>query len=682
MKTLKFFFVFLFIISFDVTAQEKRAFTSEDLWNLKRINSFTISPDKTMGVMSVSTFDIKENKGKSDLYLVYLSTNEIRRLTTSKASDSSPVWSPDNKKIAFVSKREGDERAQLYIIPVDGGEAEQLTTMPLGISSPKWFPDGKNIAFASNLFPEFENDFEGLEKEIKKRKDDKVTAKVTENRFYRYWDSWLTDGYVTHLYSYNIETKERTDLTPGLKSILTVSGSGANYDITPDGKRIALVKNVTPPPYHDPLNFDIFILNADGSGEMKNITADNPDGDFSPTFSADGRYLYYTRTTDPAKIAQNTQLVRYDLNSGEILPLTEAVDLSVGGFELSPDNKEIFFIAEDRAKSSVFKISNDGTGFAEVLRDGTNSSLQLGENKFYVLNQNLSQPVELMRYDYNGNNKVKITAFNDELLSQINFGRAEEHYFEGADGKQVQLFILFPPDFDDSKKWSMIHLIHGGPHGTFGDDFHPRWNAQLFSAPGFITVMVNFHGSTSFGEEFTRSIVGNHSDKPFIDIIKSTDFLLKKYPFIDPSRIGAAGGSYGGYLVNWIAGQTDRFAALFSHAGVYNLMGQFASDWTHFREIAYDGSPWENKENLKLRSPSEYAENFKTPILIAHGEKDYRVVITQGLELYGVLKGKGVEARLVYFPDENHWILSPQNSIFWYKEFHDWFDRFLQKGGK
>ncbi|MBS4035103.1 MAG: S9 family peptidase [Ignavibacterium sp.] len=682
MKTLKIALLFLFILISNGVAQDKRAFTAEDLWNLKRINSFTISPDKSMGIMSVSTFDIKDSKGKSDLYLVHLSGGEIRRLTTAKTSDSSPAWSPDNKKIAFISKREDDERSQLYIIPIDGGEAEQLTTMPLGISSPKWFPDGERIAFASNILLEFENDFDGLEKEIKKHKDSKVTAKVTENRFYRYWDSWLTDGYVTHIYSYNIATKERKDLTPALNNLLTVSGSGADYDISPDGKKIALVKNTTLPPYHDPLNFDIYLLNADGNGEMKNITSDNPGGDSSPTFSPDGKYLYYTRTTEPSKIAENTKLTRYDLNSGEIISLTASVDLSVGGYQVSPNSTEIIFIAEDRARSSVFKISNDGTGFKEILRDGTNSSLQVGRNKIYVLNQNLAQPVELLSFDLSGNNRSKLTSFNDKLLSQIKFGKTEEHYFEGAEGNSVQLFILYPPDFKEDKKWPMIHLIHGGPHGTFGDDFHPRWNAQLFAVPGFITVMVNFHGSTSFGEDFAQSIVGNHSDKPFTDIMKATDFLIKKYSFIDETRIGAAGGSYGGYLVNWIAGNTDRFAALFSHAGVYNLMGQFASDWTHFREVAYDGSPWDGKENLSLRSPSEYAKNFKTPMLIAHGEKDYRVVVTQGLEIYGVLQGKGIDSRLVYFPDENHWILSPQNSIFWYNEFHNWFDRYLEKGGK
>lgn len=682
MKTVYIYCIILFVITSNIFPQVKRAFTSEDLWNLKRINSFVISPDKTMGVLTVSSFSINENKGKSDLYLVDLANEKIKRLTTSKGSDTSPVWSPDNKKIAFLSKRDDDERTQLYIIPVDGGEAEQLISMPLGISSPKWFSDGRRIAFASNIIPEFENDFEGFQNEIKKKKDNKVSAKVTENRFYRYWDNWLSEDYVTHLYSYNIETNERIDLTPGLTAKLTVSGSGADYDISPDGESIALVKNISLPPYFEPLNFDIFLLRTDGSGKMRNLTANNKGGESSPQFSEDGKYLYFTRTTEPEKLAENTKLVRFDLTTGELFPISELIDISVGEYQLSADRGEIFFTAEYKGKTSVFKMLNDGTGFTELFRDGTNSSLQLGKNRIYTINKNLSQPTELISFDYTGNEKKRLTSFNDELLSEIKFGKVEEHYFKGAENRDVQMFVLFPPDFREDLKWPLIHLIHGGPHTVFGDDFHPRWNAQLFSAPGFVTVMVNFHGSTSFGEDFAQSIVGNHSDKPFEDIMNATDYLLNKYSFIDGARLGAAGGSYGGYLVNWIAGNTNRFAALFSHAGVYNLMGQFASDWTHFREIAYDGSPWERKENLHLRSPSEYAHNFETPMMIVHGEKDYRVVVTQGLELYGVLKGKGVESRLVYFPDENHWILSPQNSIFWYNEFHNWFDRFLQKGGK
>lgn len=669
--------VLLYIFVLQIIAQEQRPITAEDLWNMKRPGSINVSPDKNYSVFTLTSFDIKENKGTTNLYLIDLKSNQIRRLTTHKGSDSSPVWSPDSKTIAFLSRRNEDERNQLYTIRIDGGEAERLTTMPLGIFAPKWFPDGKKIAFASNILPEFENDFEAFEKELKSKKESKVTVKVTENRYYRYWDSWLTEGYVTHLYSFDLTTKERTDLTPGLTKLLSF-GSGIDYDISSDGKQIALSANTTNPPYHEKFNFDIFLFSADGKGEMKNITVENPAMDSSPLFTPDGKYLLFLQRTNPSKIAENSKILRYDLKSGETVTLTGNIDLSCGNLVFTDDGKDIYFLAEDRAKQSIFKIDINGKNFSEVLRDGTNSSLQLGKDNLYFINQNISQPPAIFSFDLKNKKKQQLTFYDDEIISKLKMGEVEEIYFKGADGNDVQMFLLFPPDFDKTKKWPLLHLIHGGPHGTFGDDFHFRWNAQTFAAPGYITAMVNFHGSSSFGEDFAESIVGAHGDKPFRDIMKATDYLLKNYSFIDSTKMAAAGGSYGGYLVSWIAGHTDRFAALINHAGVYNLMGQFASDLTHFREEAYGGSPWYNLENVIQYSPAHFAENFKTPMLVIHGEKDYRVVATQGLEIYGVLQGKGISSRLVYYPDENHWILTPQNSIFWYKEFNNWLERFIK----
>ncbi len=669
--------VLLYIFSLQLFAQEVRTLTAEDLWNMKRPGSVNVSPDKNFAVFTLSSYDIKENKGTTNLYLINFYSNQIKRLTTHKGSDSSPAWSPDSKTIAFLSRRNEDERNQLYTISIDGGEAERLTTMPLGIFAPKWFPDGNKIAFASSILPEFENDFEAFEKELKSRKESKVTAKVTEDRYYRYWDTWLTEGYVTHLYAYDLTSKERTVLTPGLTQLLSF-GSGIDYDISPDGRKIAITINTTKPPYHEKFNFDIFLFDADGKGEMKNITENNPAMDSSPLFTPDGKYLLFLQRTNVSKLAENNKIVRYDLKSGETETLTGEIDLSCGNINVTDDGKEIYFLAEDRAKQSIFRIDVNGKNFSEVLRDGTNSALQLGKDKLYFINQNISQPPAVFEYDLKKKQKVQLTFYNDELTSQITMGKVEEVYFKGADNNDVQMFILYPPGFDAAKKYPLLHLIHGGPHGTFGDDFHFRWNAQAFAAPGYVTAMVNFHGSSSFGEDFAESIVGAHGDKPFTDIMKATDYLLANYGFIDSTKMAAAGGSYGGYLVSWIAGHTDRFATLINHAGVYNLMGQFASDLTHFREEAYGGSPWNGLENVIRYSPAHYAENFTTPMLVIHGEKDYRVVATQGLEVYGVLQGKGIPSRLVYYPDENHWILTPQNSIFWYKEFNNWLERFLK----
>jgi len=658
--------------------QEKKVLTADDIWKMKRIGAFALNPGKTEAVFSVTAYDASKNESESDLYLLDLKNSDYRKFTSSKGSESSPVWSPDGKKLAFVAKREGDERGQIYIIHRDGGEAIRLTEMPLGASGLKWFPDGKKIAFTSNTFPEAKGDLDTLKKLLKQKKENKVTAKVTEDRFYRYWDSWLTDGYVTHLYSVEVESGKVTDLTPGNEAILNAAGSGASFDISPAGDKIVISANVTPKPYFKDLNFDLFLLDADGSGKMVNITPANPAGDGSPQFSPCGKFVFYLKTLNTNMVAENSKLARYTIASGKDTLLTAGIDLAVGDFGFDTKTGRIYLTTDYRGRTGIFSIDADGKDLRKVFAEGTSNSVDTDSMVVYFLNNNNNTPQRIVALDQGSGKLKELVDLNKDFTSQFKFGKFEEHWYKGANNDSVQVFLILPPNFDKTKKYPLIHLIHGGPHGAFSDDFHYRWNSQVFAAMGYVVAMVNFHGSTGFGEKFAESIVGAHGELPFTDIMKATDFLTDEFDFINENKIGAAGGSYGGYLVNYIAGKTNRFSALVTHAGVYNYYGQFASDMTHFRELAYGGAPWYNKENVNKYSPSNFAENFITPMLVIHGEKDYRVVVTQGLELYGVLKGKGVPARLVYFPDENHWIMQPQNSIYWYKEVKDWFDRFLK----
>lgn len=676
MKKYFHFVAILFLIqNIIIFAQNKRVFNADDLWNLKRLSNLTVSPDGNYGCFVVTEYNINENKSNSDLWLIDLKNYDLRRLTTNLGADNSPVWHPNNKTIAFISKREG-EYAQLYEINIDGGEARLLYEMPMGISNPQYSKDGKKIFFVSKVLPEFENDLDGLKRELKNRKEKKVSAKVTENRLYRYWDSWLTDGYVSKLFVYDFEKKELKNLMPGLNKIFNLDG-GISYSVSPDGNWVAFAANNTEPPY-DSLNSDIFLLNVNNPTEVINITSENFQEDSSPYFSKDGKYLFFGSQFDPDYSADNVRLMMYDLQNKTVTNLTEKFDFSFFGFTQGNDLNKIYLLAEDKAKISLFEFDLKSKNLKKLFTGGSLNSINIKNQKAYFLKSNLSEPSEIFELDLKTNSIKKISDFNGELLSQIKFGKVEELYFTGANGDSVQMYLIYPPDFDKNKKYPLVHLVHGGPHGTFGDDFHYRWNAQLFAAPGYIIAMINFHGSTSFGKEFGKSIVGAHGDKPFTDIMLGTDYLIKKFDFIDSTKMAAAGGSYGGYLVNWIAGHTNRFKALISHAGVYNLMGQFASDLTYERVKNYDGAPWQGRyENINKWNPAFFAHNFETPMLIIHGEKDYRVVVTQGLEIYGVLKGKGIPARLVYYPDENHWVLQPQNSIYWYKEVHDWLKRFL-----
>ncbi len=676
MKKILILLFFILMQNIIIHSQSKRVFTSEDLWKIKRLSNLVLSDDGTKGCFVVTEYNIDENKGNSDLWLIDLRTYQTKRLTTNLLNDNSPVWHPDGKRVAFISKRTGDY-SQLYEILIDGGEAQLIYELPMGISNPQYSKDGKKIFFVSKTLPELEDDFEGLKKEIKKRKELKVSAKVTENRFYRYWDTWLTDGYVPRLFVLDLTTKELKNLTKGWNKIFNLDG-GITYSVSPTGEWIALVANNTEPPY-DSLNSDVFLINVDNPEKVINVSSDNSRSDASPYFSKDGKYLFFGSQFDADYPADNFRVRMYDIEKKTLINLTENFDYSFSSYVHDHVSGKLFLLAEDKARISLFEFDLKLKNLSKLFTGGSLNSLNINDNKAYFLMSSLTYPAEIFEYDLRYKTLRKITKFNEELLSEIKFGKVEEYYFAGADNDSVQMFVLYPPDFDRTKKYPLVHLIHGGPHSTFGDDFHYRWNAQLFASPGYVVAMINFHGSTSFGTKFGKSIVGAHGDKPFIDIMLGTDFLIRNLDFIDSTRMAAAGGSYGGYLVNWIAGHTNRFKTLISHAGVYNLMGQFASDLTYERVKNYDGAPWQGRyENINRWNPAFYSHNFETPMLIIHGEKDYRVVVTQGLEIYGVLKGKGIPARLVYFPDENHWVLQPQNSIYWYKEVHDWLNKYLK----
>ena len=454
------------------------------------------------------------------------------------------------------------------------------------------------------------------------------------------------------------------------------------YDISPDGSEIAVSANSNPPPY-EYLNYDIFLVPTDGSGELENITEHNPANDVSPVYSPDGNTLLYGKQRRTDFYADRTRLVFYDRSTGdrEVIEkvVHEGIDLSPSNFIWSKDNREIHFTAQDRGKTSLFSYEIRNDRVREIYRGGTNTGAILTGDQLVFVHRSLKQAPELFRIQTNGRRLSQLTTLNDSIMDNIALGRVENVTYKGANDEDIQMYVVYPPDFDEDKEWPLLVQIHGGPHGIFGDDFHFRWNAQLFASPGYVVAMPNFHGSSSFGQEFTESIHGAHSELPYRDIMKATDYLEER-DYIDPERTAAAGGSYGGYMVSWIAGHTDRYQALINHAGVYNIMTQFAADVTYHRKAAYSGSPWEDPDSMQQWNPALYAENFETPMLILHGELDYRVPLTHALEVYGVYKGMGLDARLVYYPDENHWILSPQNSIHWFGEFHSWLERYLGAG--
>jgi len=660
-------------------AQQGEPMSAEALWKLTRVGGLALSPDGGTAAVVVTTNDIEKNKRNGDIWLIDVEDGTAKQFTTGESSEGGPQWSPDGSMIAFTAKRNDDERPQLYVISNRGGEARRITEMPMGVSNLHWFPDGRRIAFVSSMLPEYGSQFDSLRAEIKRRKESKVSAKITEDRLYRYWDHYLTDGYLQHIYSVDIRTENVKDLTPGMNRYFSYSG-GVDYDIAPDGEEIAVAALTAGPPY-DELYFDIYTIPTDGSGDMTSVTSDNPGDDMHPRYTRDGKYLLYGRQLRTDMNAENVKLTRMDRASGEVVELCHDFDRSASGWVTDTQDKTVYFTAAHFGTTSVFSVPMTGGAVSTILDRGTNGSLQVADGRIVFLHENLSAPGALHVMNTDGTALRKLTTFNDEMLAGIEMGRVENRWISGAEGDSVQMFVIYPPGFDPAKKWPLLVLVHGGPHGAFSDRFHPRWNAQVFASSGYVAIMPNFHGSVGFGEYFADRINGAHPYLPYIDVMKATDVMTAE-PYIDSTRMATAGGSYGGYLVSWIGGHTDRYACIINHAGVYNLMAQFGSDVTHHRDISYGGTPWEGRDNVLKWSPSQYAANYNTPTLVIHGEKDYRVPYGQALEAYGMMKAKGVPAKLIIYPDENHWILSAQNSIHWYGEFDAWLQRWIGAGGR
>ncbi|HMM36519.1 MAG TPA: S9 family peptidase, partial [Thermoanaerobaculia bacterium] len=470
----------------------------------------------------------------------------------------------------------------------------------------------------------------------KKEEKPRVVATVSERRLVRSWDRWVEQDEWPHLFSLDLATRDVADLTPGMKR-LGSQGDGLAFDVARDGS-IVFAANSTEPPYRT-LNTDLFLVPA-GGGAPRNLTADN--------------------------------------GTGKTTVLTEGWDRVPQGWSFPPDGRTLFFLAEDRARTHVWSLPVSGGTPKVVWKGGRATAVEVaGPAGLVFAYTTFRRPAELAAVKLDGSGFRNLTSWNDALLAQIAFGEEREVVFKGAGGDEVQMFVVHPPGFEKGRKYPLVHVVHGGPIGTSGDEFHLRWNAHAFAAPGYVVALVNFHGSSSFGQAFVESILGAPGDKPFQDVMAATDALAAEGS-VDPKRIAAAGGSYGGYLVNWIAGQTDRFAALVSHAGIYSLLGQFASDYAYGRQHSYGAYPFTNPSAIERWSPNRYAANLKTPMLVVHGERDYRVPITQGLELYGVLTAKGVPARLVAYPDENHWVLKGTNAKHWYGEVLGWLARWLK----
>jgi len=646
----------------------KTPLTAELMWQLKRLAGPAISPDGAWAVLPVTSYDVKEDKGKTDLWLLPTAGGEARRLTTHEAGDTNPAFSPDGKWIAFESKRAEDEAGQIYVISTSGGEASRLTNVPTGASAPKWFPDSKRIAFVSLVFPDLKS-WDEMAKRIKERKDSKVSAKIWERVPIRYWDHWLDDR-EAHVYSIGLAGGDPTPVTLGTGLQLSNAEPGvASYDISPDGMELGFAADVDKTGVDS--NFDVFVVPAAGGGAARNISSENPADDDAPHYSPDGRFIAFGRRTVKGFYGDRVRLVLHDRKTGANRVVTEKWDRSASALLWTPDSRALYGAIDDAGNQRVYRIDVGSGEPMRITGARSFSSLALSrDGKTLVgLRQGFGEPPTLVRIEPMAGGATKLSSFNDELLAKLDFGAYESVSYKGANGQEIQMWVVYPPGFDAKKKWPLYLLLHGGPHNGITDGFLWRWNAQVFAGWGYVTAWHNFHGSSGFGQAFTDSINPFQSELPYEDTIKAADWF-KGQPWIDGERLAAGGGSYGGYLAAIVLGRKHPFKTLVAHAGVYDWFTQYGADYG--AEKRRHGEFWTNMEHYSKSSPHFGAGSFNTPTLVIHGERDYRVPANQGIELFNTLQNRGVRSRLIYYPDENHWVLKPQNSIHWYSEKQRW----------
>jgi len=662
-------------------AQEnaKHAITFDDLIAMHRVAEAQLSPDGKLVVYTVATPDMDANRNATNLWMTPVAGGDAIQLTRT-GKDSSPQWSPDGKTIAFLSARSGD--SQVYLLSMDGGEAHPLTKLSTGADLVKWSPDGKTIALTSGVYPDCKDD-ECNKKRNDEKEKNKVKAHVAEHLLYRHWTHW-NEGPRAHLFVMASDGNgEAKDLTAGANYDVPPDQRGDENDInfSPDSKEICFTA-VTDKVEAISTNGDLFVVPVTGSSEAKRITT-QPGFDGNPVYSPDGKYIAYHAQLTAGYEADKWRVMLYDRAAGKNENLSEAFDRSATNLAWSPDSKTIYFLAENETEQPVYAMAATARATPKKIVNGFNTGFALSNdgNTLLLTRTNLTLPSEIFVSASDGTGLHQVTRANDALLAKLEMNAPENFWFEGAEGTRVQAMLTRPPNFDAKKKYPLLVLLHGGPQTMWSNAWGYRWNAQVFSGAGYVTLMINRRGSTGYGQKFTDAITNDWGGRAYVDVMKGVDTALTKFPFIDGKKMAAAGGSYGGYLVDWIATHTDRFTALVSHAGVYDKVSMYATEELWFEEHDLQGTPWSNPDAYRKWAPVNYAATlgkYKTPTLVVAGEKDFRVPYTQSLEFFNTLQREGVPSKLVVFPDEGHWVLKPLNSQFWYKTFIDWVDKYTK----
>jgi dipeptidyl aminopeptidase/acylaminoacyl peptidase len=723
---MKSFLAALLLLAASVLAQtpsQRRPFTFEDMMKLKRVGAPVPSPDGKWVVFDCVDVDLEANTRISHLWVVPANGGESRRLNQTPNHEERPRFSPDGKRLIWTSK--ATDPTQIWMCDFDPGSGvlvgkpHQVTSISTGADGGIWSPDGKNIVFVSAVYPDCKDDACNKQRDEELKKS-KVKAKIFSRLFYRHWNAF-TEFKRSHLFVIPSDATAETttveagaspapspesqptrvrlqknanaprDLTPGDHDVPPFSLGGQDmYSISPDGQEVAYTSNIDEVEATS-TNNEIFVVPISGSAGKK--ISNSPGADTTPLYSPDGKYLAWRSQARAGFEADKWRLSVQNRQSGKTEDVTANIDSSVGTFDWSSDSSQIVFTAEEQGSHRLFWVTSTAQPGLRSIK-GSNAwsadDLVCRNGRVWFSKASIRAPTEIgqLKSDkvdvVTGQAKelrfVDVTHMNDALLSQIDMQPLESFTFKGANNDDVQGFMVKPPGFIPNKKYPLKFLIHGGPQGAWGNEWTYRWNAELFAATGnYVVVMINFHGSTGYGQNFTDSISGDWGGKPYVDLMKGLDYVEKTYPFIDKNREAALGASYGGYMANWLLGHTNRFKCIVSHDGMFNAESAYGTtEELWFPNWEFGGPPWKKRDVYRKWSPHEYAANFKTPTLVVHGQNDYRIDVSQGFDLFTTLQILKVPSKMLYFPDEGHWVLKPQNSRLWYKTVNDWVDQWCK----
>ncbi len=674
------------------TAATARGLEPRDLATLDRYGSPTLSAGGRHLVVTKRVVDFAANKSATSLWIEDLMARDAlppKRLTPEGWNVNSPGFSPDGKTVYFLSAKSGSQ--QLYAIPIAGGTPKQLTDLPLDVGAYKLSPDGKRVALGLETFVDCKSDLDCTKKKLDDTGARKTSGVLYDKIFVRHWDTW-SDGRLNRLFVAKLpQGKEKPAKAATLIGADVIGdvpskpfGDTGEFVWSPDGASLVLSARMSNRAEPASTNFDLYLVAADGSGTVRNLTETNKAWDTGPVFSADGKTLYYRAMKRPGFEADRFALMAMDVASGTSREIAPRWDASADGITLSADGRKIYTTAQELGQHPLFAVSTENGEVSTVAKDGSISSFELVGDTLAFSRNTMKSGDQVFVADATGANARAITPSASDMLKDVAFGDYEQFRFPGWNNETVHAYVVKPWNYEAGKKYPVAFLIHGGPQGSFGDGWSYRWNPQTYAGQGYAVVMVDFHGSTGYGQKFTDSISGQWGSRPLEDLQKGWATALKKYDFLDGGRACALGASYGGYMVNWIAGNwfdkkgQSPWKCLVNHNGVFDTRSMgLVTEELWFSEWEFGGTVHDKPEGYERFNPARHIQKWKVPMMVVAGQNDFRVPLDQSLSTFTALQRRGIDSQLLYFPDENHWVLKPQNSVLWHDTVHAWLKKHL-----